>query len=69
MPDLYFIYFFQLAIYATLLVQVPSVFETTLRNNSDPESQHYLPPPKSVSLFEYPIPQTEAVPEPATAPK
>jgi hypothetical protein len=47
----------------------PSAFETTSKSSFDPESQPGLPQPKSVSLFEYPTQQTEAVPELATAPK
>jgi len=46
-----------------------SAFETTSKSSFGPEILHGLPQPKSASLFGYPTPQTEAVPELATAPK
>jgi hypothetical protein len=58
-----------LVTYATLSEQAQSAFETNAKSSSDhgiqPDQQQW----KSLSLFEYPILQTEAVPEPATAPK
>jgi hypothetical protein len=54
---------------AILLGLGPSVSETTLKSSFDPGNQPDLQRTKFLTLFEYPVQQTEGVPVLATPPK